>query len=217
MNFYLISVFGGFVLISGIIALINFSKIGSRYYPFIFCLWLGAINEILSFTLSMNGFQTLLNSNIYVLLEAILLCLYFFGASVINSPRALTTLLSSLILVWCIENFLAGSITSNSTYFRIYASLLIVVLSINLVNRILFSWKHKLLKNPDFILCICFITYFTYKAMCQAFVIYGLTRDTRFLLKIYLIMVYINLAVNVLYIPAVIWISRKKRFILPLL
>lgn len=216
MNFYLVTALTFCIFIPGIAALIFFKKMDKSFYPFLFCLWAGCVNEILSFILAMNGKQTLVNSNIYVLIESLLLSWYFNKNGVFEKEGRFVMVICSLLLFWLGENFVFSSLTVNSTYFRIFASLAIVVMSIQLMTKILFGYDRNILQNSDFILCCCFIIYFTFKAMVQAFVIYGVTRNMDFLMKIYNIMLYINLGVNLLYTLAVLWMPRKARFILPL-
>lgn len=212
MNFYLVTALNFSILLPGIIAAIRFTKIEQRYYPFIFCLWIGCFNEALSLWLMLHRSQTLVNSNIYVLIESVLLTWFFKKAGVLKTNNHMFITVSLLVLFWIAENFVFSSILMNSTYFRIFASLLIVAFSIQLLSDIIFDVKQNLLKSPEFLLCCCFIIYFSFKALDQAFVIYGSTRDMNFLIKVYNIMLYINLGVNLLYIPAILWMPRKVRF-----
>jgi hypothetical protein len=212
MNFYLVIAFSFSILIPGITAVVRFGKVERRYYPFFYCLWLGCLNEALSLWLTLHHRQTLINSNVYVLLESLLLTWFFRRTGVLKSKKQLIITVTMLSVFWVAENFVISNVRENSTYFRIFASLLISGLSILLVTEIIFDIKVNLLKNPEFILCCCFITYFSFKALDQAFVIYGLTRDTNFLIKVYNIMLYINLGVNLLYIPAILWMPRKVPF-----
>lgn len=214
MNFYLVTAFNFSILMPGILAAILFKEMDKRYYPFIVCLWIGCFNEVLSLWLIHIKMQTLVNSNIYVLVEALLLLSYFRSAGMIKQGKKFYFVLALIMLCWIAENFIFGSILLNSTYFRIFASLLIVGLSLQFVGEIIFNTRQNILKNADFILCACFIVYFSFKALIQSFVIYGSTRNIYFLMKIYNIMLYINLGVNLLYILAVLWMPRKVKFIL---
>jgi hypothetical protein len=211
MNHFLVSVFSFSVFVPAIVALIFFRKIDKSYFPFLYSLWLGSLNEILSYVLMNRQMHTTLNNNIYVLIESVVLAWYFLNKDIITRSNFFFILLF-LCIVWTGENFIFKSIYLNSTYFRIVYSMVIAVLSIQLVNRIFYEYKRDLYSNPDFILCCCFIIYFTYKALIQSFVIYGSTKDYVFLRKIYDILLYINLGVNLLYTLAVIWMPRKARF-----
>lgn len=215
MNFYVYAGLSLSIFIAGIIAAIRIRKIEGSYYPFLYVIWLGCLNESLSIGLALNEFPTLVNSNIYVLIEAILLTWFFKNMKVFKQRLIYYVVVVSLVLVWILENFVFKTITAHSTYFRIVYSFTIVFMSINLANERIFTNKTVLLKDATFIISMGFIVYFTYKALVQSFVIYGINRRSSFLLNIYIIMIYINLAVNLLYALAVLWIPKKVRFLQP--
>ncbi|MGE5521014.1 MAG: hypothetical protein ACM3VS_13870 [Candidatus Dadabacteria bacterium] len=199
------------IYISGIIALVRFKSINPAFYPFIYCTWIGCLNETLSTILIYNGYHSLLNSNIYVLIEAILF-LQFFNKLGTISRSMFQWLLVSVVLVWISENFILGSITRNSTYFRIYYSWVLVLASIHTINDLITSGTRKLETNSTFLICIGFVIYYTYKILVQAFVIYAVMQSQSFLMSIYVIMFYINFGTNLLYAVAVLWMPRKLGF-----
>ena len=202
-------------MIPGVIALVRYKKITGSYYPFLYCLWLGCLNELLNNYLILNGYQTLINNNIYVLAESLFLIGYFQATGLFKKARPPIILTLSLLVVWITETLIIKSITVNSTYFRIFYSLMIVFLSTNLVTQILFTHKKSLIKDARFLLSIAFIFYFAYKALVQAFVIYGISRNSTFLLNIYIIMIYVNFFVNLVYALAILWMPRKIKYSLP--
>jgi hypothetical protein len=212
MNFYVISICNFSILIGGIIALMKFKKIKKVYYPFIYCLWIGCLNEILSFILLMSNNHTLINSNIYVLLESFLILWFLKEVDVFKSQKTFYSILLLFLIFWLAENFIYRSIVVNSTYFRIFYSFIIVLLSITLINKLVFNTKTTLLRNSTFILLISFVIYFTCKLLIQSFVIYGVNRQSNFLLNIYMIMIYINLGVNLLYALAVLWMPKRVNY-----
>lgn len=204
------------VLIAAVIALIRFSKIDKRYYPFLYCLWIGSANELLSFYLVfIRKASTMINTNIYVLLESLLLTWFFKEIRLFKKESTFFLIAGFLVTVWITENFVIHSITLYSTYFRIAASFLIVFMGIHAANSFLFANRQNLLQDATFLLCIAFIIYFTYKAFVLAFTIYGAGRKSNFLLNIHIIMIYVNLATNLLYALAVLWMPRKIRYLQP--
>jgi hypothetical protein len=212
MNYYLYVGFNLSIFIAGIIGLVRFSRIDPAYYPFLFCLWIGCLNEVLSVVLIANGGKTLVNNNFYVLIESLMITWFFYKKRLFKKPPLFAVLILSFIVFWITETLIRG-ITSNSTYFRIFYSFAIVIMSIHMVNEIIFTEK-KLTRNSVFLLCVCFIVYFTYKALLQAFVLYGVSRSS-FLLHIYVLLIYVNLGVNLVYALAVLWMPRKMKFIQP--
>ncbi len=218
MNFYLYATLSLSVLIPAIISVVRYIRIDKTFYPFVYFLWVGSFNDSMSIILAMNKFHSVVNNNIYVLVETILLMWFFKNLRVFKSNKYSFHLLLAFVLVlWFGENFIFSKLIVNSTYFRITYSLLIVFLSISVLNSMIFSTRKHLWKDALFLILVSFIIYFSFKALIQAFVIYGINRSSSFLLNIYIIMVYINFTINLIYALAALWIPRKHRFIKPLL
>src|SRR5688572_30071212 len=169
MGFYLIVSMSLSILIAGIISLVRFKKIDKRYYPFFFLVWAGCINEILSITLILKGYETLVNSNIFVLTSAFLITWFFKEKGLFRKKWVFYGWIIVFSLVWITDTLVAGSITQTSVYFRIFYSFIIVFFSINMINKKIFSSKQSLLRDPSFIIYISFCIFFTYKALIEAF------------------------------------------------
>jgi hypothetical protein len=209
------------ILIAGIIAIIRFGKISRMYYPFIFCVWAAGLNEILSCALMETGHHTTINNNIYVLIEAILFTTFFRSIGIFEKlPNIFTALISGLVLLWVWENFYLGKITSINSWFRITYSFIIVLMSITAVNKLVILDINKpleinsrhILKHPVLIICIGTVAYFTFKVLVEVFWLYGLNSGKEFRAKLYDIMVYLNLAVNLIYALAILWVPPKQRY-----
>lgn len=216
MSVSLLIAFNFSVLIAGLLAIFRFKKINKVYHPFLYCLWLGSINEVFSYVLMKRGHETLINNNIYVFVESILLLWLFKNLQPGRKKYELPLLLMLFISVWVGENFIFGTITVNSTYFRIVDSFVLVLLSINLINQTMATSRKAIFKNTNFLLCLGFITYFTYKVIIIAFALYGIESSNIFLLNIYTILTCVNLGTNLLYVFAVIWMPKSLRYSQPL-
>ena len=212
MKFYFYLALNLSIFIPGIVAIMRYRFVQKSYYPFIYCLWLGCINESISLYKVFNNSHTLINNNVYVLLESLLLLLFFYRLGLTISKNILFTLSTLFIIAWVSENFIFRSITVNSTYFRIFYSFILVLLSVNTINKKIFTRNKALLSDATFMICCGFIIYFTYKIIVQAFAIYGFSKQSAFLLNIYIIMYYINFTVNIIYTFAVIWMPRKIKY-----
>jgi hypothetical protein len=117
--------------------------------------------------------------------------------------------------MWLYENLVQGQIAAVSGFFRFTYSVVIVLLSITRINGVIATSRESMLVNPDFLLCAGFIIYFTYKIVVEAFWLYGLTASANFQLRVYDIMAYINLFINLLYAYAILWMPRKQLFTMP--
>src|SRR5205814_7501160 len=133
MNFTLVVIFSFSIFIAAIIGCIRFKKISPVYHPFLYCLWIGSANEILSYILVRRGFSTAINISIYVLAESLLFTWQFKNWGLFKRSKILfPILLGSLILFWGIEGFFIVKTQNTISYFRIFYSFLISIMSINI-------------------------------------------------------------------------------------
>ncbi|MGZ3838190.1 MAG: hypothetical protein ACXVBR_03490 [Flavisolibacter sp.] len=204
------------ILLGGIIGLARFKEMDPRYHPFLFLLWIGCINEILSFILVRMGYYTIITSNLYILMEALLLTWYFQKMHLFDRyPLLFRFLLLSLAVCWAGENLLFHPLRHYSIYFRIFYSTLMVLLSIVAINQLLLTENRSVGRNAGFILCGAFIFYFLIKVLVNAFWLYGLASSRQFLLQVSRILVFVNLITNLVYALALVWIPKKQPCLLP--
>lgn len=204
-------------MIPAVIGWVRFKKIHPTFYPFVFFIWLGLLNEMIS-TIVIHGFHlsNAINSNIYVLLEGLFLLWQFQRWGNFTGKKGFFLFYLFLFMaVWLAENFYISKITYFSSYFRMIYSGIICLMSINYLNFIIVRERTNLLLNSSFLICGAFIIYYAYKAMVEAFWIYGLNNSSSFRINVYNILGYINLLTNCIFALAITWIPKKQRFSLP--
>lgn len=215
------TLFGFSIFLAGIAALFRVQWKGNPYLPFILCIWVGCINEILSYILWSLGYHTSLNNNLYVLAEAILYLLFFQKMEILGNDKTFfRILIASVMLVWIIENLVLARIHTISSVFRFYYSLIILLLATTLLSRMLvmdnFFFKHyydeNIYKNAAFWIGIGAIVFFLFKLQIEIFWYYGLRHSAAFRIKIYNILMYVNLCTNLIYTLAILWMPRKYQF-----
>ena len=217
MNYYLAVISGYSLFIPGVISIFRMHSVMPAYYPFILFIVTGCLNETLSSILVANGHFTTVNNNIYVLLESLILVFFLQKTKRPEASLSLCVpLMVTCILFWTLETFLLKSIYITSSYFRIYYSFLVVLLSISNINKIVVTETDHLLNNPLFLICICFITYYTLKVIIEAFLLYGIKYSDLVLSNIYNILIYVNLLINLIYTIVLLWIPRKQFSLLKL-
>jgi hypothetical protein len=213
MSFFISAIWSMSIGIAAMIACWKFRTIHPVFRPFIYCIWLALANEILSIIMVRTIHTNAVNSNIYVLLESLLIVWQFRKWGLFERYRIIfRLLLVLLVLAWIAENFILFSIHQFSSWFRIFYSFIIVLLSISLLNRQILGDKGVLLKNPVALICLAFIIYYTYKVLVETFWVYGLNESGIFRNKVYIILNYINLFSNLIYALAVLWMPTKHRF-----
>jgi len=201
------------IFVPAVIGGVRILKVDSAFHPFIICLWIGAINELISIYFSQSGNSTHVNNNIYVIIEAILLIwqLKRWGAFD-RFHRLYFMLILIFISGWLLENYFLASIHATEPWFRLGYSFIIVLLAIQVVNHLIISERRSLIRNPIFLVTMGCIIYFTYKGLVEVFWINGFNTSPGFLINVYSIMIWINLLVNIIFSFAVLWMPEKLRF-----
>ena len=202
------------IAITALAGLIRFKFIDKVYYPFIILIWLGFLNEALSITLAYRVKSNSFNSNIYILLEYLLILLQFRKWE--NNPPAIFYFcLTSGFFVWILDDLILHSLRDNNSIFRIYYSFVIIFFSINQVNKIIIYEKGVLLKNAVFLICISFLMYYSCKTFVEIFNAFHLGLSNEFNRNIFMIMYVANLLSNIIYTLAILCMPPKQEFSMP--
>ena len=205
--------FGLFIILPGIIGVIRYKEIDKAYYPFLYLLWLGSANEILSFVLIKNGESNATTVNVFLLIESLLICYQFFSWQLFKGfEKLFIPLIFVLALFWVLETFVLRSFKVFASYFIILHSFTNVLLSVFMINVLIAKEKKKMLKNSVFLICLGLIIFFTYAVLVEAFYLYGVSSSIEFQRAVVSVMVIINLVTNFLYTLAVIWMPKKQKF-----
>lgn len=214
---YDFTVFVGFsISIAVLIGWIRFKHLDQAYLPFLILITLGLSNEVLSFIVIKMKKSNAINFNVYTLLELVFLNWQFKQWKLFGKKNNwYYIILISSILFWLIENFVWKTINSFNSFFVIYSSYIILLMSITMINRLVLKEQDLLIKNPVFLICIGFLFYFTYAVLVEAFWVTGYADSDVFRTRIYSILVYVNLMANLIYAIAVLWMPTKPKFILP--
>lgn len=204
------------IAIPALFGAIKVSRIDPAFYPFLFCLWLGTVNEILGIVLINFNYYNTVNTNIYLLLESFLITWQFKKWHLLGSKNLLMYLIfSALILLWITENFIIGNITVFNSYFRIGYSTAIVFMSTGMMNKLIATERKSLAKNSIFIICTAYIIFYTFSILSEVFWVYGLGENKNFMNSVYNIAVVSNFLSIILFTFSIIWIPIKQRFTLP--
>ncbi|MEO6230410.1 MAG: hypothetical protein ABJB11_13645 [Ferruginibacter sp.] len=214
MNYTQLVLFSFSIFFAAIIGLARFKNLDREYYPFIYCTWLAAINEVVSFLLTRWGFTNIINNNIYILLEALFITWQFKKWDTFGGNTKIFTGLFKLILVaWLLEYTVFSSINKVGFFCRIFYALLIVLMSINITSWLLVNSRGVLLKNPTFLICAGYIIFFTFKILTEALWLFGVTFSEPVSIQVYIIFTWINFFVNILFFIAVLCIPPRPRLL----
>lgn len=214
MNFYVQLFLSLTVAIAALIGVVRIKRIHRSYYPFIWFLWLAVVNEIASLVMIRIFKTNAPNSNIYILLEFILLIWLFSNWSFRKHSR-LILILTTFSFLWIIDNLIIHSLFEFNSIFTVAASFVILYLSINEINHLLFSEAKHLTRNSRFIISLTFLIYFSYNATVEVFYIFKINFSDSFYHNLFLLLVFLNLFSNLMYAIATLWIPTKQKFSLP--
>lgn len=216
MNYLLFVSFSFSILIAAVIGLINFKKIDRAFHPFIYCIWLASVNEIVSFLLTKHHINTAPGNNIYVLAEALLIGWQFKKWKMMSFYKhAFQIYVAFMIMVWLAESLPLSELNKIKVGFRITSSAIIVLMSMNLISKVIFESGRSLVLNAKFIFGTAFIIYFLYRIFIESFLYFGFKIDADLYSDIFIILSVINLLCNLLYACALLCIPRKIYFIEP--
>jgi hypothetical protein len=213
MNPYIGYILNSSIAIGAIIGCIRFRRIHPSYYPFLFIIWTGTINEIISTCLVLSGYYNIANFNIYNLVESLLATWLFYRWRLFDErPKFYHTLLLTFSISWLLDIIFISGFSHFNSYFRIFYSFILILMSINMINRMLFKERNNFLRNPIFLICSGFIIFYTLTVLTEAFFVYGLKLSLAFQANINNILMSANLFCNLIYALAILWMPRRQAF-----
>ncbi|MDB5229764.1 MAG: hypothetical protein JWN76_569 [Chitinophagaceae bacterium] len=215
MHFSLPVVLGQTILIPGIIGLVYFKRILKEYKPFLYLVWLGILNDNLSLFLIKYNKSNLIDINFFTLVEFIIITWLFYNISL--NQRSLKLFISLLVLGtagWVLDNVIFHGLNHNNVLFQIMYAITFIYLSLNLINRALFTERASIGKNANFLVAIGFLFYFSFRASLLIFYYAGVTFSTSFQQHLYYILAFANALTNLIYAYAILWIPTRQKFTL---
>jgi hypothetical protein len=192
--------------------LLRWRIISRRYYPLLILFNLALLVELVTryaLTNKNSGWVTV--NNLYILAESILIPLQFVVLGYMYKKLTTFYLITGiLVLGWATEHLLLGDTTRLHPYFRMFYSLLIVLLSINTINYLVIHEERNLVRHPVFIICTGFIIFFTYQLVYEG--IYNIVSDLQSIdtSKLNTAFSIINAVCNLLYGVALLLVPVKK-------
>jgi len=214
-NYYTVLLLASSIFISGIIGIVKFNQIPNQYRPFIYLIWVGCFNEAVGVYFAYRYHNNIVPNIIYTLCESLLLLWFFKKLGMFeNRKKWLIFLIVLFIVMWFANSFLTGRFGDQFTFYfdGVYA-FCVVILSIQVINGLLFTEK-ELLKNPAFLICIGLMIFFSYQIIDRAFRLVGLKNSEDFRKSVSQLLHIINFLVNLIFALAVLRMRKKQAFTL---
>lgn len=204
------------MIIACIIGLVRFGTIPVAYRPFVYFSCLAFSNDVLSSILARLLHSNAVNSNIYVLVESLVLLWLFYNWGALRAKSwYLPVLVAALLLIWGFDNLVLNKITKINSIFRICYSFVLVFLGINQLNSMIVGERGNMLRNARFLICSGICIFYSYKAFLETFYLFRSKATIPLLNNVFLILAFVNLFVTLIYALAALWIPTRQKFTLP--
>ncbi len=212
---HIISFFLIVVMVIGVIyAIIRRKRIGEYYRPFYVYMIVALACELLIKVVVYSGHKTPLISNCYVLIEFPIFLWLFYNWSSRNNKIYFIGLFLTGVLIWILDNLIMNSIFQINSYYRIYYSAVLILCSINQLNKVIFQDDITLWKNPTFLISITSVVYYSYRIFIESLFLFQQDFSNDFFGGVYFIMVIVNFLSHLIYTLAVLCIPAKQEFTL---
>src|SRR5207253_1254095 len=158
--------------------------------------------------LLIEGHYNTINSNVYRLIESILILWQFSNWRLLKNRNTKIVAGTALVWFWLIENFIIFNPDHFNSYFLIAYSSMVSIMSIGMLNHLIISERKSLLKNPIFLICAAYIFYYTFSVLSEAFWLYGIDQSKNLSAHVHAIASITNFISILLYSAAIIWMPR---------
>lgn len=195
-----------------IFSMARLKRFGKRYRSLLFLFTTGLLNEVTSYWMIKQYRNNLPNSNIYTLIEYLLLTWLFWDISKQKFSRVRLALIAAMI-IWIADNFWWHTLAESNIIFRTYASLMLVSLSMDKINQLLMGSFGDPYKNTDLLLCLSLLGFHTYRVWINIFHLFVKSMTPAFFVSLWLILCCMNLLANITYSIAILCIPKQKNYI----
>jgi hypothetical protein len=201
------------VLPASVAGVAKYRQIDPRYYPLVLMMWLGLANELLSYFLISKGFSNIVNVNIYLLAEALLILWQFKNWEFGMSSRSYGFVGGGLIFLWATESFLNAPAIVFSSVFRLCYCGLTIAMAVKFLYELFDGFRGRLIKDARFLFCGGFIIYFSVNLLVEIFLMDVVKGSPIFRDLLFGSATLVNLAVNFIYLIAILCIPKKPQFL----
>lgn len=195
-------------------AIIYRKRLGTYYQPFYVYLIVSLVFEVFIKMIINLGYKSPLIANCYVLVEfPIFLWLFYNWSSRSNKIYFIGLFLMGLV-IWIFDNLILNSILQINSYYRIYYSVVLILCSINQLNKIIFQDDIILWKNAIFLISITSVVYYSYRVFIESLFLFQQEFSNDFFKGVYYIMIIVNFVSHLVYTLALLCIPAKQEFTL---
>lgn len=196
------------VLIPLITAAVKRKSMKREYVPLIILLVVGGLNDLASLFAIMNYGYNTVNSNLYVLIEFILLTWMFSRWLKERSKTFLYGILICGILCWILDNFILNDLSDNNSLFWMTGSILLVYICIDYINLVIFNRLNSII-IPKMIICVTLLFYNIFKAFLESFHVFAIPHNESFFIQLLAVHSISSIIINLLFSIAFLCLPPK--------
>ncbi|MDX1956669.1 MAG: hypothetical protein SFU20_14155 [Chitinophagaceae bacterium] len=209
--------FGLSIGFAAFLALLRVRSTESSFYPFYFFCWVGFIHELSDWLLLSVGYFTSWNDNVYALVTVVLVIWQFWEWGLWRERDWLYLVLLSVTgLFWLVETCIRLDGTAVNSWFCLFSSLGVVLMSIWWIGVVFYREDEYLYKNPVFLICFGFMVYYSVFILAESAWIPGMNDREDYRQMVYKVMAWVKLVTAMLFALSVRWVPLCKDHILKL-
>ena len=215
MNFWIFVGLSAAVVLPAIGSLFRCRQVEGGYVPFFLLLWAGTLNEALKLFLLLNQRGHAVTSNVFSLVQVLLLVWQFRNWDLFGGRRALfMPVQAAVVLAWLASTLFSPQPKGFNTLFHFFSSLLLTLMALSVLSRQIIRNRGPLLKDSVFLVSGSVALFFAYASLAEALWLAGLHRRALFQLWVAILFSCVNFFTNLVFLLAVLWIPKKRPYLL---
>ncbi len=160
------------VLLPLAVAIGKWRTIWRKFSLLVVFLFIGGISDLISYVSIKSHGNNTVNSNVYQLLEFVLLVWMFKRWPSPRKGYFLNIILVIGMVLWVLDYWVINSIFQYSSMFRVSGSILLVFVCIDQINFSILNRDNSVIRSR-MLIKIGFVSYFFYKAFIESFDLFG--------------------------------------------
>lgn len=215
MTFWMHVVMSASVVPAAVAAGIRYKNVGGPYLPFFLLLWLGSVNEAIKLVIVLQRLGHGLLTNVFVLLQALLLTWQFRNWGLFASRNwFFPVFLTGFIGIWAGTAVWGLHPFGFNSFFIFFSAVALAVMAIATQSQQIVWNGGALYRNPMFLISLGVVLYFAAAALSEIFWLYSLGRTPAFQRWFADVRSWVNLVTNFIFLIAILWMSRKRQYVL---
>ena len=217
MTYLLIDILSYSVLPAAIVGIYRYRTMTKEYRLFVWYLFAAFVNEVCSTVCNYCIHSNALNSNIFILIEWLVLLGFFRAIGSLQQRILYLTTMCIGVVVWLVEHLVYVNLTTFTHVFRIAYACIFVFIAMFTLGKLAVQQHKSILNNASFIICCGLAIIYAYEAIVE--VLYAMpfntTASQAFELNVFLVPAIINVLCNIIFLIGCICIPTKQKFTLP--